>query len=84
MPSSIAVAGIRNVHTAWRPTKRPLPATRAAPNRPTQVTRPPWTTAPVSERAACSRIANGLPAAGLAGIVEKFRTLSRAGAVFTS
>ena len=79
-----AVAGIRNVHTAWRPTNRPVPASRAA-------------SCPTDARHAASlhdgaRVGargleperEGLPAAGFAGIVEKFRTSASPARVLTS
>src|SRR3990170_3415565 len=73
----LAFGGIFHVQTASRPTKRPDCARSALDaTRPTQITRPPWRSAPVSDLAACRRSANVFPAAGLAGVDPNFLTTS--------
>ena len=58
---------------------------RAFPTRPTQVTRPFWSTAPVSERAATSRIVKGLPGdRRSSGVVVRLFTTSVGGVILTS
>jgi hypothetical protein len=73
--SPFAVAGIAYAHVACDPTK---PLERARSGLPAilrdQDTAPCLTTAPVSVRVAASRSANGLPARGDAGVLEKLLT----------
>ncbi len=47
------------------------------------VTRPFWTAAPVSERAATSRSVNGWPAVGAFGVGLRLFTTSVGGVIFT-
>jgi hypothetical protein len=65
--------------TAWTRALR-----RALPTRPTHVTLPFRTAAPVSERAATRRSVKGFPAAGFAGCGLRLFTTSVGGVIFTS
>ncbi len=73
--SPFAVSGIAYAHVARDPTK---PLERAPSGLPAilieQDTAPRLTTAPVSVRVAASLSANGLPARGVAGVLEKLLT----------
>ena len=72
-----AFAGICHVQTTALPcTRASCARSRALPARPTHVTRPFWSAAPVSERAATIRSVNVRPALGALGVPLSERTTS--------